>query len=310
MNLNLLWLVPPLLILITGGVVKGVRARRAPHSHDGIKGFGHKHGEATLSIDIYAYKSGISNWNPGFKVGLSIGLLLLCVCADNLYLSAIIIFMTTMVTVVLGGMPFHHYVDLMTIPLVFMITGSIVILINFAAGPVDGALVCWNCNWFYVFITQNGVMSTLHLWGKAFGAISAMYMLSLSTMSNEIFSVLRKVHVPKLIIELMHMMYRSIFIMMDTQSRMKNAAQSRLGYRDFKTSIKSFGNSAGNLLIVSMKRGSQLYDAMEARCYDGDLVFLEKDKPVTRNQWIIAGCALCYLAAVWIMTTEGAIIHV
>jgi len=97
--------------------------------------------------------------------------------------------------------------------------------------------------------------------------------------------------------------------MMDTQARMKNSAVSRLGYRDVRTSINSFGNTASNLLIVSMKRGSQLFDAMEARCYDGDLLFLEDEKPVTRSMAALAAVTVVYLALVYVMTTRGIGFH-
>ncbi len=68
--------------------------------------------------------------------------------------------------------------------------------------------------------------------------------------------------------------------MIDTHSRMKNSAESRLGYCDFKTSCYSFGQVASNLLVVSLKRGNNYYNALEARCYDGDLRFLEEEKPL------------------------------
>ena len=89
------------------------------------------------------------------------------------------------------------------------------------------------------------------------------------------------------------MIYRYIFIMLDTQRKMKNSAESRLGYCDFKTSCLSFGGIASNLFIVSLKKANAYYDAMESRCYDGDLLFLEEEKPLTQKQVL---WALMYLA--------------
>ncbi|MCQ4823137.1 hypothetical protein NE464_22475, partial [Eubacterium callanderi] len=40
-----------------------------------------------FSIDVLAYNSKINGWNPGFKVGFSLLLLLICVIANNLYVS-------------------------------------------------------------------------------------------------------------------------------------------------------------------------------------------------------------------------------
>jgi cobalt/nickel transport system permease protein len=64
---------------------------------------------------------------------------------------------------------------------------------------------------------------------------------------------------------------------------MRISAESRLGFCDYRTSLKSFANIAGNLLIVSLQRAGNYYDAMESRCYDGALLFLEEKKPLDKR---------------------------
>ena len=137
---------------------------------------------------------------------------------------------------------------------------------------------------------------------KAWGAVSAMYLMTLSTPASELISVLRKAHIPKVMVELMNMIYRFIFIMAEVQEKMKISAQSRLGYVDFKTSCKSFGNTASNLLVVSLKKANAYYDAMISRCYDGEFVFLEEEKPVTVKQTAGAAAYLLGLTAIWLLT--------
>ena len=137
---------------------------------------------------------------------------------------------------------------------------------------------------------------------KVHCAVSALYMMTLTTPLSEIIAVLRKAHVPKLIIELMNMIYRYIFIMIDTHSRMKNSAESRLGYCDFKTSCYSFGQVASNLLVVSLKRGNNYYNALEARCYNGDLQFLEEEKQVKAGQVVMAVIFIIILLLIWFFT--------
>ena len=133
---------------------------------------------------------------------------------------------------------------------------------------------------------------------KAFGAISAMYMMILTTNSCEIISVFKKLHIPNIIIDLMNMIYRFIFILLDVHANMKNSAESRLGYVDFKTSCYSFGHTAGNLLIVSLKKANSYYNAMESRCYDGQMSFLEEDKKIENKQ--VIGMAIYILILILI----------
>ena len=154
---------------------------------------------------------------------------------------------------------------------------------------------------FYIYCSDASLLRAAELVLKALGAVSSLYMLTLTTPLGELITVLRKAHVPKVLVELMHMIYRYIFIMLDTHSRMKNSAESRLGYVDFKTSCYSFGQVASNLLIVSLKRGNAYYNALESRCYDGELRFLEEEKPVHGRQIALAAGFVILLFCVWLL---------
>ncbi len=261
---------------------------------------GHKHGEKIFSIDMYAYNSKINSWNPALKVGLAVLMLLCCIIFDNLYVSALTILLCAFITVGLGKMPAREYITLLSVPVAFLVVGSIIIAFNLAEEERGLAGV-----WFpfgYVFVTEESISTVVHLWGKAFGGISAMFMMSLSTPSNEIFSVLRKVKVPSLVIELMNMIYRFVFVMIDTFVRMNNSAESRMGYADWHTALQTFGHITSNLLVISLKKGSNYYDAMESRCYDGDLLFWETEKKITAEQVLYAGGSLILIVAAWFFT--------
>ena len=82
---------------------------------------------------------------------------------------------------------------------------------------------------------------------------------------------------------------------------MKNSVQSRLGYIDFKTACYSFGSTAGNLLIVSLKKANSYYDAMESRCYNGEMLFLEEEKPIYNRQIIYFVIYFIMLISMWII---------
>ena len=127
-------------------------------------------------------------------------------------------------------------------------------------------------------------------------------MMTLTTPLTELVSVLRKAHMPKLIVELMNMIYRYIFIMLETYTRLRNSAESRLGYCDFKTSCYSFGQIASNLFVVTLKKGNAYYNALEARCYDGELNFLEDVKPVKSWQIVFGIAFIFILCAIWFLT--------
>lgn len=259
----------------------------------------HKHGQGS-AIDFYAYASKIRHWNPSFKVALSVLTLILCIGLNSPYVSIAVIVSMAYITVVKGGLPLHEYFSVLMIPIVFILLGTFTIGIDFSSQPIGQYNL--NLGFCYVFTSAAKLKEMIFLILKVFGAISAMQMMTLSTPSSEIISVLRKAHVPKLIIELMNLIYRYIFILLDVYAKMKNSADSRQGSCDFKTSCYTFGSVASNMLVVSLKKANAYYNAMEARCYDGELLFLEEDKKVNKIQIIIAALFIVFLISLWIFT--------
>lgn len=264
------------------------------------RGRGHRHSGAVLSIDYYAYASAIRGWNPYFKAAFSMACLVLCLAYDSLAVSAAVILAMAWVTVCLGGLPLRRYLPLLSIPLVFMLLGSAAIAFGVSLHPAGQYRL--RLGFFYLYSSRESLLQGLHLMLKALGAVSAMYMLTLSTPASEIIQVLRAVHVPKVIVELMSLIYRYIFILMDTQGRMKNAASARLGYCDYRTALSTFGRTASNLLVVSLKKGDAYYQALASRCYSGELRFLTEQKPVRAAQVVLAAGFLVLLTILWRLT--------
>ncbi|WP_303868875.1 cobalt ECF transporter T component CbiQ [Acetobacterium wieringae] len=260
---------------------------------------GHKHGEGS-AIDYYAYASKIRGWNPSFKVVFSVLTLLLCIVLNNPLVSLAVIVSMAYLTVIKGGLPLRAYLSVLLIPITFIILGTVAIGIDFSSQPIGPFNFSLGSGYLYTSVAKLKEMVFLML--KVFGAISAMFMMTLSTPSSEIIEVLRKAHVPKLIIELMNLIYRYIFILLDVFNTMRNSADSRQGYCDFKTSCVTFGSVASNMLVLSLKKANAYYTAMEARGYEGELLFLEDEKPFQINQVIYPVGFIFFLLLLWYIT--------
>lgn len=225
----------------------------------------HEH-KAADYIDCLAYSSGLRNWNAGFKVLFALIGIFTVILAENIWISLFTLLFMTYLTVNKGKISFHTYIHLMEIPLVFIILGSIAVGIQFSSMPKgDYRLYLY---FGYLYFTRQGLWSMFCLMTKAFAAISAMYMMTLSTPVGDFIMVLKKAHLPGLVVELMHFIYRYIFVLLNTYQKMQKAAEARLGYIDTRTAFRTFGKNMGNLLILSMRKAGNSYDAMESRCYD------------------------------------------
>ena len=75
-------------------------------------------------------------------------------------------------------------------------------------------------------------------------------------------------------------------------------------YHNLKASFTSFGNIASNILVVSLKKADAYYTAMEARCFDGDLNFLQEEKKLDKKHLIIAALYILSMFAIWLLSSR------
>ena len=240
--------------------------------------FGHHSHGTTLQIDIYAQRSHLSYYNPEGKAVVSVILLVLCICAQH-PLTPFMLFLTmSCVTVLIGRLHLHDYLSLLSLPAVFVLLSGLALVWD--AGTSADAVVSFG--WFV--ITEAGQRTARLVIARALGAVSCLFFLSLSTPMPEILSVLRRLHVPKVVIELAVLIYRYLFVLLSVYGNMNHAAASRLGYDGVRRSIRTTGQVYGNLLASSLRRAGAYLDAMESRCYDGEIRFLEEHKPLCPMQ--------------------------
>ena len=139
----------------------------------------------------------------------------------------------------------------------------------------------------------------------AFSSVACLYFLILTTPVTDLLAVLRRLHCPWLLLELMLLIYRAIFVLLDIAGAIQTAQNCRLGNRSFSSKLRCMGQMLSVLLVRSLKKSSLLYDAMESRLYDGRIRVLEETAPAPAWQWGLCGlwlaglcglCALCALA--------------
>lgn len=253
-----------------------------------------------MKIDQYAIRSGLFKVNPDLKVISGILFLFLCMISTKWLASILIGAGMVFMVLKMGRVPWRAYWRLLMIPLTFIVLSGVVLLVDVSRsrlGFLD--IPFWG---IYLSVTKESMAYGLFITGKALTGITCLYMISLSTPLYEIIGVLRRWHVPQIVIELMYLMYRFIFIVMDSYERMNIAAATRLGYSNRFKGYSTFFGICANLLVISFQRASKSFDAMESRCYDGSLMFLEEEKPVTGTQKCLF--TVCLVLVVLVLVGE------
>ena len=260
-----------------------------------------------MIIDKLAYSSKLRYKSPMLKMIFAVGTLLICVASHLLAVSAIILLSMAALTIVFSRVSMSHYVRLMSIPLGFLILSTISIALNISDTPLDFFSIAIGGK--YLVASSTSLLEGIRLVMVALASVSCLYFLTLTTPMIDILAVLRNLHCPKIIVELMMLIYRYIFVVLDMASAIKTSQNCRLGNKDFMTELRSVGQMLTVLLIRSMNRSSYLFDAMESRCYNGEILVLEEYCPAkTGETFLVIGFLSMMLAITVFLKLLGGVL--
>ena len=243
-------------------------------------------------IDKLAYSSKLRYKNPAVKGAFAVGSLLICVGARSFVISFITLAVMGGLTVLSGKISVIRYLKLMLIPFGFLALSTIAIVVNYSDRPMDlFSIPVGSC---YLAVSYHSLTEGVLLVAVALASVSCLYFLTLSTAMIDLLALLRMLHCPRIMIELMMLIYRYIFVVLDMAGAIATAQRCRLGNKDFMTELRSTGQLLAVLLIRSLKKSSLLYDAMESRCYDGEIRVLSEYRPAEKRD---AAAVTCFLTA-------------
>ncbi|MCI8319526.1 MAG: cobalt ECF transporter T component CbiQ [Dorea sp.] len=258
-----------------------------------------------ILIDKLCYHSKLRYVNAEEKFAFAMLTLFACILSKSPAITLPVLVLTGFLTIQKGGVPFLTYIKLMTVPAVFLLLSTLAVFINISKTPLDG--FAFAAGSYYITGSIRGIRQGIRLIFTALSSVSCLYFLSLSTPVTDILNTLKKLHFPALILELMLLIYRFIFVMLHLASDITVSLHSRLGNHSPAAAGKSFVFMAGSVFILSVRRSSALYDALEARCYDGTLRILSETLPAKRIEILSIAVfeIFLYLAAAALKMSGG-----
>jgi len=245
-----------------------------------------------IDIDSYAYSNHLKKIHPGEKLLFAMLTMAVCLTAPTVITPLIVLALMAGGIIFKAGIPARIFLKLMLVPLSFLLISVFTIAFSISTSPL-GFWMAQTMNGLTVGIRYPDLITAVQLFLRSLGAVSCLYFLALTTPMTEIITVLHKLKVPVIITELMVLVYRFIFVFMETAITINNAQSSRLGYVSLKTSYRSLSRLFSALLGKVFVKSQELYNAMAARCYMGEIRVLSKKHPVSlRNYLLIAGLEL------------------
>jgi cobalt/nickel transport system permease protein len=229
-------------------------------------------------LEDIAQTNGLREVNPYLKLAAGLGAILLCLLSTGFIAPLFIAGLLAGAVIVLARVDLRTYVTLYIVPLLFAFTGIIVIVLL-----SGGSGVYWSWTplpWLAFSITRDSINEGFFVFCRVIGGMSALFFIALTTPMTDLFTVMRQVRIPEVVLDLAMIIYRSIFSMMDQLVQTYQAQVMRLGYSSFRESINSFGTLCGSVFIASWNAGEDFIRAMDARCYNGKFASIGETRPV------------------------------
>ncbi len=237
------------------------------------------------SIDSICYASRLRNVNAAVKFWFSILTLALCVAGRSVCISLLVLLVNSLLITARSGLAWKRYGKLLAAPLTFLLLATAAIVISISRRPLSAFAI--SAGSWYVTAGWDSLAYGGRLMLTALACVSCLYFLSVTTPVTDIPGVLESLRCPRLFLELMLLIYRYIFLLLSLASVLTTAQQSRLGNRDFRTSLRSFGALGQALFVQSIVRSRLSWQAMESRCYQGQVNVLHPKQPVKKSQVLL-----------------------
>ncbi len=123
---------------------------------------------------------------------------------------------------------------------------------------------------------------------RALAALAALLSLVLTTPLPDLIGLLRRLHMPEILLDLMVLCYRMLFVFSATTRDIVSAQESRLGYSTRRRGLRSLGQLIASLSLGIWLRARALHRAALARNGDGPLRFLTPVYPQAGRDRLIA----------------------
>ncbi|MEH1967236.1 cobalt ECF transporter T component CbiQ [Nostoc sp.] len=230
----------------------------------------------SLQLDTLAYTNRLRRLPPEHKLIFAFTTLAISLATHPLVQMLITLWMGVW-TVIYARIPAGVYFRLLIFTIVFCLTSLPALMVNGVAMSTTGyananlpsvQLDSWyglTLGHFYIYISHGGSIQAFRILTRALASVSCLYFLMLTVPFTEILQTLRSLRFPVLLTDLLLLMYRFIFILLNTADELWTAQNSRGGYRTLASGMKSLALLIGQLLQRTLQRYSQFSLGLQAR---------------------------------------------
>ncbi len=212
------------------------------------------------AIDRFAWTNRWHDRHPLEKLMLTGGMLTVALALPPLTTAPLIIGALFGVGMLGAGLPFGALLRPVAAAAGFLLAGLPVLALSIDFS--DG---------LHIAFTPNGLSMAVEATLRSLAAVTCLALLILTTPVADLVPLLGRVGVPRVVRELILLIYHMVFIILERAATGRQAQTARQGYDGFGRSLRSAGLLAGTLFQRALDRGRRLEIGLAARGYTGDL---------------------------------------
>ena len=231
-----------------------------------------------FELDEMAYRSAALKWSPTGKFVFVLTLLVSSLLSTTLIVPLLVLLLGTMLLGYSVRFRFPRIIGLIILEGVgIVVVGGAVI-----AAVTPGATV-WAVDLLVMKISfsDEGVATASLVTLRALAGMSVMLFFATSTPIPHFADMLVHMKVPKEFAELMVMVYRYSFLLLDEAGRMYLAAQCRLGFQGRMNSLRTYAKMMVGIFIRSIETAERSNVGMQCRNYQSNVAMLRQPKGMT-----------------------------
>lgn len=253
-------------------------------------------------MDTLAYSSRMLSWAPLGKFLFVIAILIVNIVTNSMMVP----FVTLAIGLVLMAystnfkIPFFVALALAEAVLILAIGSG---MISITGDKADPAIWETHLLWFDIYMTHDSFNKAWLVMFRGVAGMAVMMSFATSTPIPHLSQALKQIHMPREVSELVVLIYRYGFLLLERMDSMWEAAHCRMGFNGFMNTMRTTASIAVGIFTSSSNLADKAQIALDCRNYQGFFPIYNAP-PKLGIKWIVVTIVAVVLIYVFGMYTE------
>ncbi|MBT0772001.1 cobalt ECF transporter T component CbiQ [Kineosporia sp. J2-2] len=209
------------------------------------------------AIDVAAWASPWRRRSPGDKLLLGLGLVIAALVLPPWPASGLVTLVSLGLLLGPARVPAHLLARAARGPAAFILLGTVSIAVT------------WRTDGFGPAVTGPSLRAAAQTLAHAVAGSSAVLLLAATTPMTDLLAWARRRGVPEAVVDVAGLIYRMLFVLLESIGAVRAAQTARLGYTTRRATLRSASTLAAATLTRALERARRLESGLAGRGFEG-----------------------------------------